>query len=201
MSDKQENFAKPGRAFGQSPIWMYTTVALVVIIILGISLSRLGIGPWSKSAAEEYNDKTYDFSLRYPSGWTKLSDEELAKLREVFVFAVRRSNPNGFFAVRVLPGKAKDVQLEGVARALDKTMPRSLRGFNKLAQDSIKIDGTEALRLEYTFVSRRKLKIREQLVIILRPGKVYYLVAWGADRNFERLRADFEKMTESLTLK
>lgn len=183
---------------------MYAAIVLALAAAGSFLLGRYSMTkqePAAKVADKVYRSGTLRFALRYPGNWRPLSKEELAKLQGVFAFGIVRSRPGALFSVRVQRAKTKkNVPLDALARALDKTMPKEFSGFKKRTSVRTVVGGKRALRYEYTFVSAQGTRMQEQLTVIPVGGRIYHLVAWSTDINFDKARPDFVKITRSLDI-
>ena len=71
------------------------------------------------------------------------------------------------------------------------------RGFEKVEQKVIELDGKDALRYEYTFTSERDEKVREQIIIVLADDKVFHIASWADDKNFASVSAEIDAIVAS----
>lgn len=180
-----------------SPIWMYTAIVLAIVLAAVLLAGRVGLG--SLAGGKEFHSELDGFSLRYPGGWKVVGREELAKYQGAFVFAAELPKRKAVFGVRVQAGETKKVNLDEVAAALDKSLPANFADFNKLSQDKLTLNGHKALQYDYLFTAGKKEKVRERLVIVAAPKRVYHLVAWSSRANFAKVSRDFDRMVDSFT--
>jgi len=202
--DGAEEARTPGAAWLRSPIWlvMFAIVltALIVSSISGRPLFKLGGGK-PTIAPKEYRDDDQGFSLTYPGNWQKLGPEESAKLQGAFAFAIRRSKPEALFSVKTQEIKSGNVDLNQVAKALNKEMPKNFRHFKKLGQSVVDVNGSRALQYNYIFLAQPRVTIREELTIIPTRKKVFHLTAWSSTKNFGRVQSDFKRITGSFAVR
>lgn len=198
--DGAKEVKTPGAAWLRSPIWLVlfaiVLTALIVSSVLGRPLVKLGGGK-PTVPPKEYRDDDEGFSLKYPGNWHKLSPEESAKFQGAFTFAISRSKPDALFSVKTQEIKSGNVDLNQVAKALNKEMPKNFRDFKKLGQSIIDVNGSRALQYDYVFRAQPRVTVREELTIILTRKKVFHLTAWSSAKNFGRVQPDFKQITSS----
>lgn len=197
MTEQQAIMEPRSAPLKNSPIWMYLTIGLIVLIAAGLIIGRAPLARFSNGT--EYSSAIDGFSVRYPAGWDVVKREELAKFQGVFVFAAENPKIKAVFGISVQPGQTKNVKLDEVATALDKTLPENFASFNKLSQEKFTLNGYKALKYDYVFTAQDKSKVRERLVIVAAPKRVFHLAAWAPRAGFPKLSKEFDRMIGSFS--
>lgn len=189
--------------------WLFLTIGFLAVAILTflilrtIATTSTAPVPPSVSASQpgEFTERSAGFSIKYPAGWTRLGEAELAKFKGIFAFGVRRENPDALFSVRIQKVRPDNVKLEQVAEALDVAMANNFADFKKIAEEIVKLsNGKKALKYEYSFTSQQQQgKVREVLTIILDEKKVFHLAAWAKEAEFEGVRGEINNILENFT--
>lgn len=184
-------------------------VYLVPMILLGLVLSAViiyqsgrlttNILPSSADTDKVFSSKQDGFSVQSPVGWNALSEEGLGKYKGAFSFAAEHEVPKAFFGVKVQKIKPNTANLDQIASGLDKAMTEQFESVGNQRREIIKLNGHDALKYEFTFVSESK-KMRQQIVLIPSGSKVYHLSATALDKDYDSLRAGFDKLIEGFTV-
>ena len=172
---------------------------LTFVIINQTGQSATNILPSTSSADKVFSSEQDGYSVRTPIGWNTLSEEELGKFKGSFAFAVEHKEPLAFFGVKVQTAKTNSADLEQIALRLDKATAEQFESVENQQRDIVKLNGRDALRYEFTFVSESD-KMREQIVLISARSKVYHLSASALDRDYDSVRADFDKLIEGFII-
>ncbi|MDP1809225.1 MAG: PsbP-related protein [Actinomycetota bacterium] len=187
-------------------------IYMVAAAILALAVNYMIIRPFSGSgglslpqtvvAEKQFVSERDNFSLRYPAGWSPLSEGELSKYNGAFAFAVERNDPRVFFGLRVQTIDSKGVGLNQLAQGLDKEIVKNFQDAKKNDQEIVQLkSGRRALKYEYTFTSASKTTVREQMLIIPAGSKVYHLSVSADDKDFDNVRGDVDALIQGFEIK
>ena len=189
----------------RSPIWVYLTAASLIVVVFNFWVST-----WptednadTKPTTVAFANDSGDYSLKYPSSWSRLDREEISKFQGIYDFALRKSSPSAFLGVRLQERASADVDLDKVATALDRSLPRNFDRFRKLGEwRGSTTSGEDALIYDYSFASpgADDTKIREQLTVVMDDDSIIHVVTWANDSHFDEVKADFDRIVGTFEL-
>lgn len=160
---------------------------------LGHKVIRKGGDEPKPQTAVPFNIKTGDFTYKPLSGWSILSKETLAASDATS--GIGTSSPAATFTIKVSSAVPKNNQEQEQATLSEL---KKLSHFELLSSGDAKIDSKDAKKLVYRFGDSSKVK--QELYVIVNNQKTYFLLFSSSEQNFDKKRADFDKILEDFKL-
>jgi hypothetical protein len=144
---------------------------VLAAILLGIALGVIAFFVVRALAGGDDDERNLEgpdgsFTLSYPAGWDRLSNEELEKLPGSPLAAVREENRKG---IVVISGQAQVTRnLDDLSRQLRRQLKKELPDFRQVSSGRVTIEAGPAF--SYTYVRRRRGTVHNVVAVPVNSG-------------------------------
>lgn len=138
-----------------------------------------------------------DFDYQKPAGWAKLAQDTL-DLSTATSGIGQATKPGAQFTVKVsssTPLNADDQKNSTLAQL------KQLSSFELLASGDTNVDGKAGQIFTYTFSGTDKIKVKQQLGVVVYKQKTFFLLFSSADSDFGRLQPEFNQILTGFKFK
>jgi len=150
---------------------------------------------------KKYTNAKYGFEFNYPSTWQEFSSKTArASFGKGVTVAISRNKPAIIAIVRVNQAK-EGASLDSLPAMLSKKMASSFDGFKEISSQFVTVGSNKALRYTYSFKSEKNIEIMQSQQIMLKGGRVYYLIFHSKPASFLSMQSEINQIADSFRVK
>lgn len=134
------------------------------------------------------------FEIAYPCAWDSPADDQsFGNGPDPDDFLINKNVPAAF-AISSQNGSALPNTLNGAARNLDESLPKTFKDFKKVGtkQVTLKTSG-RALKYSFSFTSgpdNSPIMMKQVIYVVLKPKRTFFIRAWAPTNLFASIEPD-----------